>query len=327
MIVAGDIGGTKTVVASFARVDGRLERRADAIYASREYAGLAEILEEFLHRQRIDGLEAACFGVAGVVSEGRASTTNLPWQQVDEAGLSAALGGVPVALVNDLEAAAHGMLKLPAEDFVSLNPDAAAPRTGHIAVLAAGTGLGEALLVWDGERHLAIATEGGHADFAPRSDEEIELLRFLRARYGHVSWERVVSGPGLSDLYRFARERSGEPEPGELAQRLAGGDPSAAISEEALRGGDAVCRRALALFVSLYAAEAGNLALKSLALGGVLLGGGIAPKILPALRAPEFMQAFAAKGRFGELLRSLPVRVVTNPWAPLVGAAHRAADL
>jgi glucokinase len=193
-------------------------------------------------------------------------------------------------------------------------------------VLAAGTGLGEALLVWDGVRHLAVATEGGHADFAPRDDEEMALLAFMRRELGgRVSTERIVSGPGIHALYRFERERSGEPEPEALSRRLASEDPSAVISALGLSRDDAVCARALRRFAALYGAEAGNLALKVLALGGVYVAGGIAPKVLPVLQEGGFMEAFLDKGRFADLLRRIPVRVATDPEAPLLGAAHFAA--
>lgn len=326
MILAADIGGTKTVVALYERDGDPLREVASDVFPSREHDSLESIVERFLAAHPGVPVEAAGFGVAGAVLEGRVKTTNLPWPELSETGLSEGLGGAPVALLNDLQAAALGMLALPASARVPLNPEGRA-RPGNVAVLAAGTGLGEAFLVWDGERHHAVACEGGHTGFAPRDEEEIELLRFLQKEHGRVSQERVVSGLGLADLYRFVRLRSGEPEPEALRRRLAAEDPGRVVTEAALAGTDAVCERTLSLFCSLYGAEAGDLALKTLAVGGVFLGGGIAPRILPALQAGGFLEAFVDKGRFTGLLRGMPVWVVTEPRAPLLGAALRAAEL
>lgn len=325
--IAGDVGGTKTCLSLFERVGGRLVEHEERIYASAEHGSLEELLA--LYRRETDAprAAAACFGVAGPVFEGRATTTNLPWASIEAASLARALDA-PVRLLNDLEAAAYGMLVLPDASLRELNPDAGPPRRGHAAVIAAGTGLGEAFLFWDGARHRALPGEGGHADFAPRSDEEMELLRWLRARLGgRVSWERVLSGPGLHDLYLFARAQSGEAEPEWLSRRLAQEDPSAVVSQVALAEGDASCQRALSLFVSAYGAEAGNMAVRCLAHGGVFVGGGIAPKILPALESGAFLEAFADKGRFEGVLRQLPVRVALDPRAPLLGASSVAEAL
>jgi glucokinase len=326
VILAGDIGGTKTRVTLFERTNGGLRSLRHEVYRSAEHAGLEEILDLFLAADPARPT-AAGFGVAGPVIEGRAITTNLPWRDVDSGKLAARLGLEHFVLLNDLQAAAYGMLVLPEQDLVQLNPGVEADRRANMAVVAAGTGLGEALLVWDGSRHLAVATEGGHVDFSPRSDEEIELLRFLRAEFGRVSAERILAGPGLHNVYRFVRARGGEAEPGWLSERMSREDPSAVVSQVALERGDAACVRALELFVSLYGAEAGNMALKVLAVGGVFVGGGIAPKILPAIQSGTFMEAFVAKGRFEPMLRGIPVRVATNPGAPLLGAAHKAAGL
>jgi glucokinase len=254
---------------------------------------------------------------------GRVTTTNLPWDAVDEAGLGRVLGGAPVTLLNDLQATAYGMLALPAAGCVALNPQAGPAAPGNIAVIAAGTGLGEAFLVWDGERHRPVAGEGGHGAFAPADPEQDALLAFLRAELGgRVSWERVLSGPGIWNLYRFARARGAEPEPERLAARFAAEDPSAVVTEEGLAGRDAACAHALDLFVSLYGAEAGDLALRSLAVGGVFVAGGIAPRILPPLQGGGFLRAFVDKGRFEPLLRRIPVSVALDPAAPLLGAAR-----
>lgn len=327
MILAGDIGGTKTVMALYERGAKGFETVRTEVYPSAAHGGLDEILGLFLGDPGRGGIEAAGFGVAGPVIAGRAITTNLPWRDLEVSQLGTHCGTDQVVLLNDLEAAAYGMLVLPGEDIVQLNPGVEADRSGNMAVVAAGTGLGEALLVWDGTRHLAVATEGGHVDFPPRTDEEIELLRFLRPEFGRVSSERILAGPGLHNVYRFARQHDGEPEPGWLTERMAKEDPSAVVSQVALEKGDPICERALDLFVSLYGAEAGNMALKVLAVAGVWVGGGIAPKILPALQTGTFMEAFDSKGRFRELMQRIPVRVATNPAAPLLGAAHRAAGL
>jgi glucokinase len=325
MILAGDIGGTKTVLALFERSADGLRECASETFASAEHGSLEEILALLFEKHGRPPVEAACFGVAGAVIDGRASTTNLPWRELDERTLARSLDTPRVILLNDLEAAAYGMLVLREDEFVELDRGARAEPRGNAAVIAAGTGLGEAQLFWNGEFHQAVAGEGGHADFAPRTDEEFELLRFLRAELGgRVSWERVLSGPGLHAIYRYTRSCSG-PEPEWLAERLRGEDPSAVISEVGLGDRDPVCRRALELFVSIYGAEAGNMALRVLAVGGVFVAGGIAPRILPALRSGAFLEAFRDKGRFSELLRGVPVRVATNPRAPLLGAAHHAA--
>jgi glucokinase len=327
LILAGDIGGTKTVLATFARSGAGLVQRRDAVFKSGEFDSLEEILGRFLAEEPGQGISAACFGVAGPVVDRRATTTNLPWQ-LSEQDLSRATGIPRVKLVNDLEAMAHGLLGLPERERAILNRGARADRRASIAVLAAGTGLGQAVLSWDGERHRAIASEGGHASFAPRDDEEIELLRFLRGEFGgHVSTERVLSGPGLHNVYRFLREKSGEPEPGWLSLRLAKEDPSAVVGELGLAVRDPVCARAVERFASIYGSEAGNLALRHLALGGVMLGGGIAPKLLPALERGGFLRAFTAKGRMAPLLEGIEVSVALNPRAPLLGAAELAAGL
>jgi len=326
MILAGDIGGTKTVVALYEHAAGELREVASGVFPSREHGSLEAIVGRFLADHPGRTVDAAGFGVAGAVLEGRVSTTNLPWPELTETALSKALGGAPVKLLNDLQAAALGMLVLPESARVALNP-AGQALPGNVAVIAAGTGLGEAFLVWDGERYHAVACEGGHTGFAPRNEQEIALLRFLQQQHGRVSQERVVSGMGMADLYRFVRSTSGEPESAALRDRLASEDAARVVTETALAGADAVCEQTLELFCSLYGAEAGDLALKTLAVGGVFIGGGIAPRILPVLQSGGFMASFTAKGRFAEMLGRVPVWVVTEPRAPLLGAAHRAGQL
>ncbi|MBI3328926.1 MAG: glucokinase [Nitrospinae bacterium] len=321
MILAGDIGGTKTVIGLFEEVDNRLRSTREDTFPSGSHAALEEIIERFLQGGPRPSLRAACFGVAGPVVEGHCKTINLPWE-LDEHTLAETLHVPRVKLMNDLEAAAYGMLHLDPTDLCVLQPGVL--RKGNIAVIAAGTGLGEAMLYWDGALHQPLASEGGHADFAPQTDLEVELLRYLRREVAHVSYERLLSGPGLFNIYRFLRDSGFAPEPAWLGERIAQGDPSAVVSQYGLAGEDPLCIKTLDLFTSVYGSEAGNLALKALALGGVYVGGGIAPKILPKLQDGTFIRAFNEKGRLAELTRTIPVQVALNPGAPLLGAAHYA---
>ena len=331
MILAGDVGGTKTRLALFDadRSSGRLRDHAERTYPSRDHTSLEEIVARFRRDVPAD-IDGAAFGVAGPVRDGVCVTTNLPW--VVEARSLATLLGLPRSgLLNDLEANAWGLGELRAEDTITLQGGAAGA-AGNSAIIAAGTGLGEAGLFWDGRRRVPFATEGGHADFAPRSTIEDELLRHLRARYGRVSWERVVSGPGLVAIHDFLAGR----DPNPAGTTPAGAPPGAAdsdqdrapeISRAALAGTNPVASQALDLFVSAYGAEAGNLALKMFATGGVYLGGGIAPHIIERLRTGGFMEAFLDKGRMRPLLESMPVRVVMNDRTALRGAARQALEI
>jgi glucokinase len=326
MILAGDIGGTKTLVALFEGAGDDLRLVREESYPSREHASLEEILGLFRQGAAGAPLQAACFGVAGPVLEGKSRITNLPWE-MDEEALSRALG-TRVRLLNDLESMGFGMLYLRPEELLRLNPHAGGRRNGNVAVIAAGTGLGEGMLYWDGRRHHPLASEGGHADFAPRTDQEIELLRWLRARHGHVSCERVLSGPGLHNVFTFLRVSGAAPESPALAERLKEvEDPNIAITELGVSGADPLCAAALELFGTLYGAEAGNLALKCLAVGGVFVGGGIAPHIVPVLKNGCFLRGFLDKGRFRSLLEGLAVHVALNPNVGLLGAAHYAAQM
>jgi len=324
MILAGDIGGTKTVLAI---CDASFAIAREQVYHCAEYPSLEAIVDEFLQPADRATLAAACFGVAGPVVDGTAKITNLPWT-IDAKVLSKQLGGIPVALLNDLQATALGVLVLPESAFAVLQAAPAATKGGAIAVIAPGTGLGEALLIWDGKSYRALPSEGGHADFAPGTDEEIDLLRFLRERHGgHVSYERVLSGAGIGALYDFVRTRTATAEPAWLAEQFAGHDRNAVISRVALEGGEPACVRALEMFAELLGAEAGNLALRGMATGGVVIGGGIPPKILPALQQPRLIERFNAKGRFARWTRTLAVRVALEPRAALFGAAHHAVTL
>ncbi|MBI3083031.1 MAG: glucokinase, partial [Candidatus Omnitrophica bacterium] len=303
MILAGDIGGTKTNLAYFKANGGRLVPVAQRSVSSADYPGLEAIVQEFLKNQTVE-LTAACFGIAGPVVDGRCQTTNLPWV-VDARTLQRTLKLEGVSLINDLEATAYGVQTLPEEAFAVLNAGDPQPH-GTIAVIAAGTGLGEAALIWNGQRYQAVASEGGHADFAPRNELEMELLRYLMKQFGRVSYERILSGPGKVNVYQFLKDTGRGEEPAWLTELVAHGDPSPVISEMALNGRSELCVQALKLFTSIYGAEAGNLALKYLARGGVYLGGGIAPKMLPLLQDGTFMQVFADKGRLSELLFRIP---------------------
>jgi glucokinase len=308
MFLAGDIGGTKTHLAFFEVEGGRLRRAEEETYRSRDYPGLAPILRAFLDKYQRPA-ERVSLGIAGPVRQGRVETPNLPWV-IDADHLQDELGCGPVTLLNDLEANAQGIGALGPDDFVVLN--AGVPVPGNAALISAGTGLGEAGLYWDGKRHHPFASEGGHADFAPRTPREQELAAYLAGQFGHVSYERILSGPGLRNVYDFLRQRGGTAdELPDLMQRHGVQDPSAAISIAALNGESDVCRQALELFVAVYGAEAGNLALK----------------ILPTLREPAYVAAFQNKGRLASLLETIPVRVILNQETALLGAARYAAGL
>jgi glucokinase len=327
MFLAGDIGGTKTDLALFEESGDGLRPVREEIFSSQAYATFDLILAEFSGRNPLGGLCGACFGVAGVVVDGRCQTTNLPWV-LDERALADGLEVPRVKLLNDLEAAAYGMLFLRPEQVFVLQPGRAPGVKSNVAVIAAGTGLGEAMLYWDGTPHHPIASEGGHGDFAPRTPLEIELLRYLTAKFGgHVSYERVLSGPGFHNIYQFLRDCGHGTESPEMAERLAVGDPNATIADLGLSGADPLCVATVELFTTIYGAEAGNLALRSVATGGVFVGGGIAPKLLPALRQGTFQRAFVEKGRYTEFMRKIAVSVALDPRAPLLGAAHYAQRL
>jgi glucokinase len=323
MILAGDIGGTKTNLAAF-EDPGRVGTAiAEEQFPSRDSASLDAIVKQFVGKHSLRAPELACFGVAGPVIDGRCVTTNLPWV-VDAALLSGELGGARTWLLNDLEATAYGVAALSSHDFVVLNRGAATA-IGNAAIIAAGTGLGEAGLYWDGRLHRPYATEGGHASFGPTTDLELELLAWLRPKWEHVSWERVVSGPGLVHIYEFLRDTRHGDEPAWLTAELAGGDPAHAISRAAQEGRSITCEQALDLFVTLYGAEAGNLALKTMSSAGVYIGGGIAPRNVAWLQRGNFMRGFTAKGRMRPLLEAMPVRIILNDRTALLGAARCAA--
>lgn len=316
-VLSGDIGGTKTRLAVIAVAGARLHLEHEHTYASRDYAVFEELLGEFL--QGSDTPARAAFGIAGPVHGRVAQTTNLPWR-IDADALQTRFGFDYCALLNDLEATATGLPALGKEDLLTLH--AGAPNaSGNAAVIAAGTGLGEAGLFWDGQRHHPFATEGGHASFSPSDDMEIALLKHMQQRHEHVSWERIVSGPGLINLHGFLCLHRGAALPGWLQHEMQQGDAAAAIAEAALNERDDLCVEALDWFVRLYGAEAGNLALKVMSRGGLYLGGGIAPKILPCLQNGRFLERFFSKGRMRPLLEAMPVKVILNDRAALYGPA------
>jgi glucokinase len=328
MILAGDVGGTKVHLALYDFINGKLKYTRDAKYPAKNYSGLEEIIKEFVGGDRAT---AACFGVPGPVRDGRLRLTNLPWT-IDSRELVAHLGIEHVFLINDLEANGYGVAELAPDQIYTLS-EGDAGQVGNRALVAAGTGLGEAMLIWNGRTHVPYPSEGGHADFAPRNEDEIDLLRFLRQKYnGRISEERVVSGMGLSGIYEFLREVRGMEEPAWLAAKIAAvDDPNQVITEMALAAKSEICEKALDMFVSAYGAEAGNLALKLLSVGGVYIGGGIAPRILEKLKDGTFMKAFTDKGRLSQLLINMPVRIILESRAALMGAAAcaeaRAAEL
>jgi glucokinase len=324
-LLAGDIGGTKTTLAVYARDEsGPLAVVRDGTFRSRDYAGLEDVVGEFLAGGG-EKIAAAAFGIAGPVIDGAVTTTNLPWH-VEARSLAAAIGCPRVRLLNDLESTAYGALHLPATEIRTLQEGK--ERRGHRAVIAAGTGLGQAILVRDGDRFLPCASEGGHADFGPTNAIETELLAFLRGRFSdHVSWERVLSGPGLRNVYDFLVEGLGRPVDASVRERMKTEDPSAVIGEAAVAGRSATCVEAVDLFLAAYGGQAGNVALAYMAVGGVYVGGGIITRLLPRVGASPFLARFRAKGRYAGYLADIPVRVILNPRTSELGAAHAAADL
>ena len=327
MILAGDVGGTKVHLALYDFIDGKLKYTRDKQYPAKDYPGLEEIVREFLHAEKVT---AACFGVPGPVRDGRLRLTNLPWT-LDSRELAAGLKIEHVFLINDLQANGYGVEELSADQIYTLS-EGDARQMGNRALIAAGTGLGEGFMIWNGRTHDPYPSEGGHTDFAPRNEDEFDLLRFLKQKYnGRISFERVVSGQGLTNVYEFLREVRGVEEPAWLAERMAAEDPNAVITELALAAKSEICEKAMDMFVSAYGAEAGNLALKILSVGGLYVGGGIAPRILEKLKDGTFMKAFTDKGRLSQLLVNMPVRVILESRAALLGAAAyaeaRAAEL
>lgn len=321
-ILAGDVGGTKTNLALFGGEGSALRRSELRTFPSGRYADLESILAEFLAGK--PDVSVVCIGVAGPVVSGQSRVTNLPWV-VDEESVRKTVGAKRAYIINDLQATAFAVPFLPAASLAVLQRGEADPR-GNIAVLAAGTGLGASFLVWTDTGYVPVASEGGHADFAPRDEREVRLLRYLREGHGRVSVERAVSGPGLHAIYRFLRESEGMTESEGVEARLAAEAPPRVIVQEGLSGGSGTCGEALRFFSSLYGAQAGNIALQVMATGGTVLGGGVAPAILPMLSEGPFLESFLSKGRFREFLSRVPVKVIRDDKAALLGAAHYALE-
>jgi glucokinase len=322
VVLAGDVGGTNTRLGYFEARGGGLTPLEVRTFKSRAYPGLLEVIAE-LRRDAPRPIDAAAIGIAGPVRQGRVPAPNLSWPVVDALEVASALGLPSVTLVNDLAAHAHGISYLGEGDVELLHPGRPEAH-GHLAIISAGTGLGQAGLFWDGQRHRPFASEGGHVDFAPHDALEVALFEHLVGS-GHVSVERLVSGPGLRVLYEFLRDSGRGQETDEVRQALAAGDPAAVIAQRGLSRSDPLCTAALDRFVSLYGAAAGNVALQFFATGGVYVGGGIAPRIRERLREGAFVEAFLAKGRLRGVLEEIPVRLITNDQTALWGAAHVAA--
>jgi glucokinase len=330
MILAGDVGGTKVHLALYGFEHAQLVHIRDERYPAHEFSGLQEIVLRFLAESSNPEITAACFGVPGPVRGGRLRLTNLPWV-LDARELSAGLNITHLFLINDLEANGYGIPELTPDQILTLNQgDPSA--VGNRALVSAGTGLGEGVLVWNGKTHVPMASEGGHCDFAARNPLEMELATWLMGKFnGRVSFERVVSGPGLTNIYTFLRDQKQMDEPEWLRKRMETEDPNAVIGEAGEAGESELCAKALEMFVASYGAEAGNMVLKVLATGGMYIGGGIAPKILKTMQSGVFMQAFTAKGRLSELLVHTPLHIILESRAALIGAAAyaeaRAAEI
>jgi glucokinase len=322
-VLAGDIGGTNSRLAIVDVVAGRAEILHQARFRSRDYPGLGPIARRFL-RDTGGEVDRAAFGVACPVIDGDCRMANLPWT-LNAAALARELGIPQTALINDLQAVGHGLPLLRGDDLVTLQPGEPEAH-GVIAVIAAGTGLGEAFLTWHGDHHEVQVSEGGHASYAPNGRLESGLLAFLRERFGHVSRERVISGPGLVSIHEYLAASGTIGEAPEVRREMEREDAAAVISRHALAGTDLLCVRALDVFASAYGAQAGNLALTVMATGGVYLGGGIAPRIVDKLQDGGFVTAFRAKGRLAGLLAKVPVHVIVNPGVGLLGAAVVAAS-
>src|ERR1017187_4025153 len=320
MILAGDVGGTKVHLALYNFAGGKLSQVRDDKVPSHEFASLEAVVESFLKPGEREQIAAACFGCPGPVRDGRLKLTNLAWT-LDQRDLARSLAIEHIFLINDLEANGYGIPELAPESIVTLH-EGDTSAVGHRGLIAAGTGLGEALLIWDGKTHRPIPSEGGHCDFAARTDREIALLEYLRRTLnGRVSWERVVSGIGIQNVYAYLRDVEKMEEPAFLRERMAAEDPNAVIGQCAEDGSSSLCSETMQVFASAYGAETGNIALKVLALGGMYLGGGIAPKILKTLDGGGFIQAFLDKGRLSPVLDSIPVRVILDDTCALLGAA------
>src|ERR1700675_1391032 len=320
MILAGDIGATRVVLAAFETESNRLHCVVEKSYMSQQFEGLSPILADFIKTEGIP-VHSACLGVAGPVRGGRSKISNLPWV-IDAREVAKQLRLDSVGLLNDLEAFAYGIDGLESKDFIALS-EGAEEAEGNLAVISAKTGLGMAGLYWDGFRHHPFACEGGHADFAPRNELQTELLVYLQKKYGRISCERILSGPGIKNIYDFLRDAHKAEEPEWLRTAMsAAPDPPALISQMALEGKAAICDQSLSIFVSVFGAETGNCALNLMSPGGIFIGGSIAAKIVPKMKDPLFMESFRDKGRMETILKAIPVKIVANDDSGLIGAAR-----
>ncbi|HEX3821392.1 MAG TPA: glucokinase [Candidatus Sulfotelmatobacter sp.] len=320
MILVGDIGGTRTRLAAFQTEGSRLECVVQKSYPSHEHDGLPEILPHFVRGQGIP-VHSACFAVAGPVRDGRSKISNLTWT-IDSRELATQLRLDKVGLLNDMEAYAYGIDALESKDFIAVS-EGSEDAEGNRAVISARTGLGMAGLYWDGFRHHPFACEGGHADFAPRNDVEMQLLSYLQKKHGRISYERILSGPGIRNIYEFLRDTKVAEEPVGLKDEIAAShDVSATIANAAAAGRAAICEKTMEIFVSVFGAETGNCALRYMTTGGIFIGGIIAVKNVESMKAPAFIQAFLDKGRMGSLLKDMPVKIILNDDCGLIGAAR-----
>ncbi|MGD0918010.1 MAG: glucokinase [Thermodesulfobacteriota bacterium] len=323
IILAGDIGGTKTRLGLFRVTDDRCHLRYEETFLSKNYPNLEAILKDFLKDEKRIG--AACFGIPGPVIDDRVTVTNLPWH-LDRKSLQKAFSFEKVTLINDLVANAYGIALLHKNEFRTLN--SGKKMKGNAALISAGTGLGEAILFWNGKRYAPFPSEGGHSEFAPRNRLEMELLEYLISIFNHVSYEHILTGEGLFRIYKFLRDVKGHgQEPEWLSERMTREDPPHVISETARKKANRLCVATLDLFTAIYGAAAGNLALQVMALGGVYVGGGIAPRIIWKLKEGSFMRAFKDKGRLSDVVARIPVKVIMNEGAAFLGAASYAVDL
>ena len=319
LVLAGDIGGTKTNLGLFSENRNRPVLEVMETFSSSDAPDLEHIIRKFLHMHP-SLIRRACFGIAGPVVDGKSKTTNLPWR-VSQDRIKKEFSFQHVRIVNDLAATAMAVPILNAVEFYPLNRSDEA-KGGHLGLIAPGTGLGVAMMLYHEDRYMPISSEGGHSDFAPNNEKEADLWQYLHRRYGHVSIERVVSGTGLVNIYDWLKSSGRVIESEGFAQKLNETDPAKAITDGALSKKDPACIEALAMFVSIFGAVAGNFALIGLTTGGVFLGGGISPKILPKLKEDIFMKAFVNKGRFRRFLEKVPVKVILNDKAALIGAAY-----
>ena len=320
MILAGEIGATRTRLAAFETEGNRLNRAVEKNYMSQEHAGLSQIIDAFIKTEGIL-VHRACFGVAGPVRRGRSKISNLPWI-IDSRDLAKQLRLDSVGMLNDLEAYAYGIDALDSKDFVTLN-EGSEDAEGNRAVISARTGLGVAGLYWDGFRHHPFGCEGGHSDFAPRNELEMALLTYLQKKYGRISCERILSGPGIKNIYDFLRDTHKAEEPQWLKDQMAASaDAPALISQLATGGKAPICDQTMSIFVSIYGAETGNVALNFMSTGGIFIGGSVAAKNVPRMKDPIFMQSFLDKGRMTPLLKEMPVTIVLNDDSGLIGAAR-----